>query len=133
MTLKKNSLYRSICSNIYFMKLLKRKKRILALWNAEWVSLFVKQLKFYGMNPNISKCWLFVLLDTRSNMTSKYSTNYLLLRQSYKWEDCRNICWWIGWYPPSRLNNAETSSNNSGRYTLLKSHITWNNYCCWLL
>ena len=57
----------------------------MALWNTEQISLFVKQLIFSLMKPNIFKCWGFeestvVVLDTRCNMTSTYGTNYFIVK-----------------------------------------------------
>ena len=45
----------------------------------------------YGY-PNISKygipgACVLILLDTRSNMTHKYGTNFFIVRLHYKWED----------------------------------------------
>ena len=81
-------------------------------------SLFAKQLKSSRKNQNICKYLEFgestvlvldtrsnmtskygteyfiiirhykVLYDTRSNMTSKYGTEYFIIIRHYKWEDC---------------------------------------------
>ena len=31
---------------------------------------------------------MVLILDTRSNMTTKYGTNYFIIKRHYKWEDC---------------------------------------------
>ena len=59
----------------------------LCLRNTEWIptnTLFEKHIKLIRINPNISKYWEFeelkeLVLDKKSNMTSKYDTNFLLL------------------------------------------------------
>ena len=95
-------------------------------------SLFVKQLKSGRMNPNSSK-WresgesAVLVLDARSNMTSKYATNHFIIMPVLQMRRLWNLCRRIRWYMPPRPNTEETCSNNSGWYTLLiKSHVTWN-------
>ena len=115
-------LYHRICRNVFLMKHWKQRKQILALWNTERISLLVKLLKSSLINPNISKFREFgesteLVLDTRSNVTSKYGTNYSISTTVLQMRRLWNLCWWIGWYPPPRLNPAETRSNNCGRYT----------------
>ena len=56
-------------------------------------------------------------------MTSKYGTNFFIIIRHYKWEDCEIDA---DRYDPtaSRVSQQKhVNSNNSGRYTLFKSHI----------
>ena len=55
--------------------------------------LFAKHLKSNRINPNISKYGEFgeskmLGLDTISNMTFKYGTDYFIIIRHYKLEDC---------------------------------------------
>ena len=67
----------------------------LCLGNTESISkkaLFEKHVKFIRINPNISKYWEFresmvLSLDTKSNMTSIYFTNFFIIIRNCKWED----------------------------------------------
>ena len=99
------------------MKLSQQRKRILALWNTEQISLFVKQLKSSRMNSNISKCmefgewcWFWPQeVPWHPNMAQTILLSRPIITtvlQMRRW----NLCWWIGWYPPARLNPSETPS-----------------------
>ena len=125
---------------LLFYETLKRRKRILALWNTERISLLVKQLKSSGMNPNISKCREFgestvLVFDTRSNVTIKYGTHYLIITTVLQMRRLWNLFWWIGLYLPPRQNPAETRSLTQGGIPYL-SHIylgiiVTGLYSCW--
>ena len=59
-----------------------------------WTNFLIcESAKSSQINQNISRYREFaestvLLLDTRSNMTSKYGTNYFIIIRHYKWEDC---------------------------------------------
>ena len=92
-------------------------------------SLSPKHQKSFRMNPNISKYREFgelivLVLDTRSNTASTYGTNVFIIipitnEKSVKLMQIDRLLWTFTTSP------ADTRSNNSGRYTLLNSHIPW--------
>ena len=100
-------------------------------------TLFEKHIKSIRINPNIFKYWGFwelniLVLETKSNMTSKCGTNYFIIICHCKLEECKTD---RDRYDPSRLPriSEETRSNNSGRYTFIPhrpcvymSHIPWS-------
>ena len=67
------------------------------------------------------------VLDTGSNMTSKYGTGKLSLLL-YAITNAKTVKLMQNnrMQAASKTFPAETHSNNSGRYTLLKSHIPWS-------
>ena len=83
-------------------------------------SLSLKHLKSYRINPNI-----FKHLETKSKITSKWATNVLLLYAITN-EKTVKLMQVYRLLSASKNSLAETRSNNSGRYALLKSHIP----CC---
>ena len=57
-----------------------------------WFGLSPKHIKSIRLNPNICKYWEFVELKvlgygTKSDMTSKYGTIFIIITRHYKWED----------------------------------------------
>ena len=60
--------------------------------NSYMIPLSLKHIKAIRMNKNISKYWEFgelkvLVLDTKSNMTYKYDTNFFIIIRHYKCED----------------------------------------------
>ena len=80
---------------IFIYELSSKKKTTTSLWNTEQIpriSLSPKHIKSIRLNPNISKYLEFGVLkvhglDTKSNMTYKYATNFFIVIHHYKWED----------------------------------------------
>ena len=61
-------------------------------WLIPAFRLSPKHIKSIRLNPNISKYWEFGELkvlgyDTKSDMTSKYSTIFFIITRHYKLED----------------------------------------------
>ena len=61
-------------------------------WIINAIRLSPKHIKSIWLNPNISKYWWFgelkaQCLDTESDVTSKYVTNFFIIKRHYKRED----------------------------------------------
>ena len=104
-----------------------QENELFGLWNTE--GIFISEIPKCEshINSNISKYRKFweskvLVLDTGSNMTSKYGTNIIIIIRHYKWENCetdtdRGDQGRLLYFP------AQTRSNDTCNLT--QSHIPW--------
>ena len=133
------------CCNSLFYETLKATKMYFGLLCTEWIRISETPRIVSDKSKYFSESKVLVL-DTRSNMTSKYGTNFFSLLFTiithkemyvnttnymityvstliYKWEKTVKLMQIDRLLSASKAYSAETRSHKSGRYTLLKFHI----------
>ena len=122
-------IYRGICRNSSLLLTLKSKKTNSSLYGILNQSLSPKHLKSYRINPNILKYREFgeskVWFGTQKVKFHPNKPPNFLLLYSITNEKTVKLMQIDRLLPASKTSPAETRSNNSGRCTLLKSHIPW--------